>query len=353
MRTYGNDKKSAYKAITDAQKIAFAPIMFQAAKALRDFGILSLLEQKKGVLIEEIASNVKLSKYGTLVLLEAGLSLEMVRVENDKYFITKTGWAVNSNELTKVNMDFTNDINYKGAFHLQEAVQTGKPSGLHNEFGKWKTVYEALPELSKKNRESWFAFDHFYSDGSFRQIMSIVFKNNPKKILDIGGNTGKFAIKCAKYNNDVEITILDLPGQLKDAKKNIKKEKIENKIKCIPINLLDFQKKYPKYYDIIWMSQFLDCFSEIEIIKLLKNAKNAMNNNSELLIMETLWDKQKHQASIYSLHAVSLYFTCIANGNSRMYHSEDMIKLIEKAGLNVIEIIENIGISHTILRCKI
>ena len=78
-----------------------------------------------------------------------------------------------------------------------------------------------------------------------------------------------------------------------------------------------------------------------------------MNNNSELLIMETLWDKQKHQASIYSLHAVSLYFTCIANGNSRMYHSEDMIKLIEKAGLNVIEIIENIGISHTILRCKI
>jgi hypothetical protein len=35
-----------------------------------------------------------------------------------------------------------------------------------------------------------------------------------------------------------------------------------------------------------------------------------------------------------------------------MYHSEDMIKLADMAGLNVVEVIENVGISHTILRCK-
>jgi hypothetical protein len=36
-RNYGDDNKSALQAKSDAQKIAFAPIMFQAAKALRDF----------------------------------------------------------------------------------------------------------------------------------------------------------------------------------------------------------------------------------------------------------------------------------------------------------------------------
>jgi hypothetical protein len=35
-----------------------------------------------------------------------------------------------------------------------------------------------------------------------------------------------------------------------------------------------------------------------------------------------------------------------------MYHSEDMIKLADMAGLEVTEIIENVGISHTILRCR-
>jgi hypothetical protein len=84
----------------------------------------------------------------------------------------------------------------------------------------------------------------------------------------------------------------------------------------------------------------------------MTNARNAMDENAELLIMETFWDLQRFEASTYSLHATSLYFTCIANGNSRMYHSEDMIKLADMAGLEVTEIIENVGISHTILRCR-
>jgi hypothetical protein len=46
----------------------------------------------------------------------------------------------------------------------------------------------------------------------------------------------------------------------------------------------------------------------------------------------------------------SLYFTAITNGKSRMYHCEDMIKFIEKAGLRVIDVIERIGISHSIIK---
>ena len=46
---YGSDKKSALQAMYDAQKIAFAPIMFQAAKSLRDLDILATLKaHKKG-----------------------------------------------------------------------------------------------------------------------------------------------------------------------------------------------------------------------------------------------------------------------------------------------------------------
>jgi hypothetical protein len=71
-----------------------------------------------------------------------------------------------------------------------------------------------------------------------------------------------------------------------------------------------------------------------------------------LFILETFWDRQKFEASTYSLHATSLYFTCMANGNSRMYHSEDMKKLIEKSGLSLDEEFTDIGLGHTLLRCK-
>jgi ubiquinone/menaquinone biosynthesis C-methylase UbiE len=325
--------------------------MFQAAKALRDFGILNYLLKNKSAGVETIAKDLKLSVYGVKVLLEAGLSLELVILRNNQYKLTKTGYFLITDELTKVNMDFTNDVNYLGFFHLQESIKNGKPEGL-KVFGNWKTVYEGLSELPEKVKQSWFAFDHYYSDYAFPEILPIIFADNPKKILDVGGNTGKFSIKCAEYNPNAQISIMDLPGQTKVARENIAKHNLQNRINTVDVDLLNKNAPFPKNYDIIWMSQFLDCFSQDEILSLLKRSYNAMNENSRLFIMETFWDKQKYPASTYSLHATSLYFTVIANGNSQMYHSEDMLKLLDKAGLELDNIYENIGVSHTLLKCK-
>lgn len=350
---YGSDTKSALQAKFDAQKIAFAPIMFQAARALRNLGILEYLlkTKRKGADIDTIAKALKISPYGTKVLLEAGLSLEMVMIKEEKYYITKTGYFILSDELTRVNMDFTHDVNYKGMMYLEDSIVAGKPKGL-KVFGNWKTVYEALAELPKKVRKSWFAFDHYYSDYAFPEVLPHIFKSNPKMILDVGGNTGKFSIYCAQNNEDVHMTILDLPGQVKDAKNNIHKAGLDKRISTHAINLLDNSVPFPKGYDVIWMSQFLDCFSQEEILGLLNRSYDALDENGALYILETYWNKQEFKASTYSLHATSLYFTAIANGNSQMYHSDDMSKLIDKSGLYIDEIVENIGVSHTLFKCK-
>ncbi len=351
--TYGSDDKPGEQARFEAQKIAFAPIMFQAAKALRDLGILEYLmkNRRKGALLEEIADRLNLSEYGVKVLLEAGLSLEMVKVENDRWSLTKTGYFILNDKLTRVNMDFTNDVNYKGLFHLQDAIRKGKPEGL-KEFGNWDTIYEALSELPENVRKSWFAFDHYYSDDSFPEVMKHVFEDKPGRILDVGGNTGKFSIFCANYRKDIRMTIMDLPGQVKDAKRNIQECGLQDRIDTIEANLLDQLVSFPKGYDVIWMSQFLDCFSKDEILSLLKRSCDALDEKGALFILETYWDKQKFKASTYSLHATSLYFTAMANGNSKMYHSRDMEELIEKSGLIIDKVIEEIGVSHTLFKCK-
>ncbi len=352
-RQYGEDTKSALQAKYDAQKIAFAPIMFQAAKALRDFGILEYIrkQRKNGAKVSAIAQAVNLSEYGVKVLVEAGLSLEMLMRKAEKYFLTKTGYFILGDELTRVNMDFTNDVNYLGMFHLQEAIQKGAPEGL-KVFGNWKTVYEGLSQLPDQAKKSWFAFDHFYSDVAFPEVFPFLFKKNPKKILDVGGNTGKFSIACARFNSAVHLTIVDLAGQTEVAKNKIREQKLENRIDTYAVDLLDATKKLPEGYDIIWMSQFLDCFSQAQILTLLARVREALDTQGSLFILETFWDKQAFPASTYSLHATSLYFTAMANGNSQMYHSEDLFHLIEKAGLVVEERFENIGVSHTLLQCK-
>jgi hypothetical protein len=350
--TYGSDKKRAVQAKFDAQKIAFGPIMFQAALALRNLGILDLVKvSEAGITMEDVSARLDLPLYGVKVLLEAGLSLEIVRVEEDRFYLTKTGWFLLCDELTRVNMDFTHDVNYLGMFTLTESIKTGKPTGL-KVFGDWPTVYVGLSQLPPHVQKSWFGFDHFYSDYAFPEIMPVVFGNNPAQILDVGGNTGKFALQCVRYNGNVRVSILDLPGQLAKAKQNISAAGFEGRVDLFPINLLDHTKPFPKDPDIIWMSQFLDCFSQKDILGLLRRSADAMNEHSALYILETYWDQQKYEASTYSLHATSLYFTNIANGCSQMYHSDDMRKLISKSGLVLTEEILNVGVSHTLFVCK-
>jgi hypothetical protein len=253
--------------------------------------------------------------------------------------------------MTNVNMDFTQDVNYLAINHLEESIVNGKPEGL-KELGNWDTVYIGLSELPEKIKKSWFGFDHFYSDYTFPEIMPILFDNNPKSFLDVGGNTGKFSLKCAKYDPNVKITILDLPGQVKVAQKNIAEAGFEDRITAIGTNLLEDSIPFPKGFDIVWMSQFIDCFSLEEIYSLFRRAYEAMTDDASFYILETFWDLQKFQASTYSLHATSLYFTAVANGNSQMFHSEDILKVIEKAGFVVDEMHEIIGMSHSLIKCK-
>jgi len=149
------------------------------------------------------------------------------------------------------------------------------------------------------------------------------------------------------------VTILDLPGQLKDAAKTAHKHGFENRIKGHEINLLDASQPLPAGADAIWMSQFLDCFSKPEIVSILKRAAAAMQPNTRLYIMETYWDRQRFEAATYSLNATSLYFTVMANGNSRMYHSKDMIELVHEAGMIVDQDVDDIGVGHTLFRCRL
>jgi hypothetical protein len=352
-KDFGSDKLSAINAKFEAQKIAFGPIMFQAARLLRELGILKELNEAKdkGLTAEAIASQINLTPYAARVLLDAGLSMGLTRLKDEHYLLTKTGFFVNTDELTKVNFDFVQDVCYKGFYHLEESIKTGKPAGL-KEFGNWKTIYPYLMELPGKARESWFNFDHYYSDVMFPEVLPVIFKEKVGTLLDIGGNTGKFAFQCTKYSPDVEVTIMDLPGQLRKAEENIRATGLEGRIHTCTLNLLDNSLKFPTGFDALWMSQLLDCFSEEQISGILQRAYKSMNSNSFMYILELFWDRQQYDASTYCLNATSLYFTCLANGNSRMYHSEDLIALIQEAGFEIVEEFNNLGISHTLVKCR-
>ncbi|WP_179021039.1 methyltransferase [Winogradskyella forsetii] len=349
-----NTSLRAIDAIQEAQKIAFAPFVFQATVSLRKLGVFSLIfdrRKKGGITLEALSKELSVSAYGLGVLLEIAESSDIVNKDDlGNFELTTTGYFLNYNETVNVNINFTNEVCYKGLFHLNDAIKTGKPEGL-KELGNWNTIYEGLSQLNPEIKKSWFEFDHHYSDAVFSEAQKIVFRSHPQTIFDIGGNTGKFAISSCKYNEDVSIKIIDLPGQLNVALANVKKEGFENRVSGYEIDWLKADPKIPTGADTIWMCQFLDCFSEDEILKILTTCVNSMPDETELLIMETFTDRQRFDNAKFILEATSLYFTVMANGNSKMYPAQVFLRLIEEAGLVLKEDI-GVGEYHTILVCK-
>jgi hypothetical protein len=353
MSFFSKDSMSAFDAKEAAQWIAFGPVIFQTARVLRNSGILKAIDESnaEGLTIPEIAEKLNLSIYGVRVLLESGLSLGLVLVNNKRYTLGKVGYFILHDPLTKINMNFIHDVNYKGLFYLDESIQTGKPVGL-KEFGNWSTIYEGLSQLPEHVQKSWFAFDHYFSDDAFPLVLPMVYSNGVKKVLDIGGNTGKWAIASAGFAPDIAVTIMDLPGQLNVAKQKIEEKGLSQRVSFLAVNILDESVKFPKGFDAIWMSQFLDCFSEAEIVSILKRCYEALDDNGQVMILEPFWDRQRFEVAAFCLQQTSPYFTALANGTSQMYSAEVFLACIEAAGFDIIEEVNQIGLSQTLLKCK-
>ena len=173
-----------------------------------------------------------------------------------------------------------------------------------------------------------------------------------KSLYDVGGNTGKWALRCVEHDKEVEVTVLDLPQQIEMMRENTNGKPGAERIKGHGINLLDAAAAFPKReggLDAIWMSQFLDCFSMDEITSILSRAREAMTADTRLFIMETLWDRQRFDTAAFCLTMTSLYFTAIANGNSKMYNMEDMLQCVNDAGLRLENVYDGLGQGHSIL----
>lgn len=349
---FDKDPLTALQAVSAAQQLAFAPLAFQATSVMRDRGVLAALERAVpgGATIDAVAAETGLSVYAVRVLLEAGLGLHIVWRRDDRYHLGKLGHFLLNDEMTRVNFDFTRDVCYQAAAHLDEALAEGRPAGL-KAIGPWKTLYEGLSAMPEPARTSWFSFDHFYSDLAFPAVCDRLAKQPPASLLDVGANTGRFARLCIERLPGTRIGLADLPIQLEVAKANLQQAGVLPRAQLFPTDLLDDGAALPAGFEIVWMSQLLDCFSEDEIVAILKKVRRALPPGGRLWILELFWDRQRFEAAALSLQQTSLYFTCVANGNSQMYDSKVFMALLPRAGLAVTQVTDAVGGYHTLLEC--
>ncbi|HSH91401.1 MAG TPA: class I SAM-dependent methyltransferase [Ramlibacter sp.] len=350
---YDKDPLTAMEAISAAQRLAFAPIAFQATAVMRDRGVLAALAKAgpQGCTIDEVAAATGLPVYAVRVLLEAGLGLQILWRKDGRHVLGKLGRFLLEDEMTRVNFDFTRDVCYRAAAHLDESLVEGRPAGL-KELGPWDTIYEGLSILPEPALGSWHAFDHFYSDQAFPAACERLAAAAPKRLLDIGCNTGKWAQLCLERLPQLEVGLVDLPQQLAIARERLRRAGVVERAQFHPADLLDPATVIPGGHGVVWMSQFLDCFPDEQVVAILRKVRESLEPDGRVWILELFWDRQRFEAAAFSLQQTSLYFTCVANGNSQMYDSSVFLGLVERAGLEISSVTDAVGGYHTLLECR-
>ena len=108
----------------------------------------------------------------------------------------------------------------------------------------------------------------------------------------------------------------------------------------------------PALSGAVFMSQFLDCFSRKQILKILNKVAKFSDRDTRIFILEPFIDKQQFEGAAYALSHISMYFTCMANGNSKMYNESDMKEIIAQSDLKLEKAYQNIGkYDYTLLEC--
>lgn len=251
--------------------------------------------------------------------------------------------------VTQTNFDFVHDVCYRGLFALERSLDEATPLGLES-LGNWPTLYEGMAQLPEPARTSWLAFDHYYSDTSFPSILPDVFETAPRRIMDVGANTGKFGCAVLAHASEVDLHLVDLAPQLEVADTTLRQAGLRDRVQLHCVDMLDADASFPGGMDVIWMSQFLSCFSEPVIETILRRAVDALAPAGQLLVLDAFWDRQRYDISAYCLINTSPYFAGIASGNSKVYESADYLRLAESAGLQLVSARDGIGYCHSLLR---
>lgn len=350
-RRFSPPGQRALDARFEAQKIVFGPVVFHCVRYACKRGMLQALAEAgdRGISLDELEATGRWTRYALKLVLESCLSAGVVLIEDGRWQLDKTGFCLISDDITRVNYDFIHDVCYQGLFELERSLDAGKPLGLAH-LGDWPSIYPALANLPEPARSSWFAFDHRYSDTSFPDVLPDVFATAPRRLMDIGANTGRFSLAALAFDPHVELHLVDLPQQLAVAESNLAAEGCLGRVQLHSSNLLDPAAMLPAGMDVVWMSQFLSCFAEAEIGSIFRRVAACLAAGGQVLVMDTFWDRQRYDIAAYCLINTSPYFTVMASGNSKVYESADYIRLAAAAGLRLLTARDGIGYCHSLLR---
>lgn len=291
------------------------------------FEILDLIN--KGINnFSELKRKLKIPETSLKLIIDVLILWDFINENNSTYELRYLGKLLTENHPHKLKYAalMWGSEHYMVMSRLYQALNEYKPQFeaiygnkifqyLNKNKDRGEIIYKALAEYSLDYKELLTQYDF----------------PNSKKIMDIGGGSGRLLMELLETYNHIEKGIIyDLPYAIELAKKELKNHPLNHKIEYISGNF--FEPMIVKA-DTIIMSRILHDWNDTKALLLLNNVRNALTKGGKLVIFETIVPEDTTKNI-----GTTLNFNLLVSVGGKERTLEDIKKLLNKSGFKLINV---------------
>ncbi|KAK2840058.1 hypothetical protein Q5P01_013798 [Channa striata] len=297
----------------DLQRIVEVMDGFKASKALftaSDLGVFDLLQSRPGSDASQVAQEIKASVRGTECLLEACVSLGLLKSKER----TCQRPVYENSDLAARFLRSSAPLSLHGYIqhcnktvwplfsHLESAVREG--THQHEKaFGKKsKDVFQDAYCNSQEVKLRFMRAMHSVAEVTGAAVAEAFDLSGYKTACDLGGCTGAMAYKFTKAHPGLSVTVFDLPAIL-EMSEHFQPLHTDNRVSFVAGDF--FKDELPKA-DLYILARILHDWSDEKVHFLLRKIADACTPGCGLLLSEIFLDEDRRGPSRGLLQALSM-----------------------------------------------
>ena len=167
------------------------------------------------------------------------------------------------------------------------------------------------------------------------QIAGALDLSGRKRLIDVGGGPGTYALYFCKQNPQLRATVFDLPTTQPFAVKTIASFGLESRVEFVAGNFLN--DDLPKGHDVAWLSQVLHGASPAGAAELIRNAASCLVPGGLVCVQEFVLDEDRNgpeHAALFSLNML------VQTPGGQAYTAGEIGDMLRAAGAVTISVLD-------------
>lgn len=210
---------------------------------------------------------------------------------------------------------------------MDEAVRQGKPLAGKN------------VEHEKDQRREAFLMGMFnIASQQAPHICAEIDLDHRRRLLDLGGGPGTYAINFCKKNPNLEAVIYDLPTTQPFADKTVASQGLSHRIRFMPGNYTTDPLGGP--FDVVWLSHILHAEGIKTCKRLIKKAVGVLSSGGIILVHDFFLNDTMDGPLFPALFSLNMLQ---ATNEGQSYSEYQVIKMLSDAGVKNIKRLAYVG----------